>query len=76
MSMTDKKVETQYRYTWRGETRTMTIALDRTACTVTDNADGDTYRLTWDGATLTGTGLSDTRRREIAALLVAAMQPV
>ena len=74
--MTDKTVTTQYRYTWRGETRTMTIALDRTACTVTDNADGDVYRLTWDGVALTGTGLSDTRRREIAALLTAAMQEV
>ena len=74
--MTDKTLVTQYRYTWRGEQRTMTVALDCTACTVTDNADGDTYRLTWDGVALTGTGLSDTRRREIAALLVAAMQPV
>lgn len=71
--MTDKTVVTQYRYTWRGESRTMTVVLDRIACTVTDDADGDVYRLTWDGATLKGTGLSDTRRREIAALLTAAL---
>jgi hypothetical protein len=74
--MLDKTVVTQYRYTWRGEARTMTVALDRTACTVTDDADGNVSRLTWDGKSLAGAGLSDMRRREIAALLTAAMQPI
>ena len=73
--MLDKTVVARYRYTWRGEPRTMTVVLDCTACTVTDDADGDTHKLTWDGRALTGAGLSDTRRREIAALLAAAVAP-
>lgn len=73
--MTDRELVMQYRYAWRSERRSMTVTLNRTVCVCTDDADGDTVDLTWDGVALTG-DLSDTRRREIAALLTAAMQPI